>query len=412
MGVENDKIKDLFSSKLGNFEPEVPASVWGGLDQLLSSQPAPPADSATSSSSSSASAGGKASLIKTIAITVGLAAAVATGILVLTPDNEKVITEDPKPEVTKVIEKEPEKIVEADSIYEAPVFVPRKSLAEEPVLVADASEPIVEDIEIEEVQEDEILLEEEKAIEIPKVAEEMVEVPLPKLSIKGLSLGVIADAGLFTNTTRGQGTDLLFSRNTRSRAFIDALEKEGGEYVLEHKQPISLGITIGKRLSPRLSIETGLIYTYLSSDIKSNSVFEIDESQSFNYLGIPISLNYTFYQLGNAKFYTSIGGMVQKDIKGQYISNMGFSKIDGAGQPSVNDIYHQEPYYIKKSIKQSNPQFSVRTTLGIAYPLYKKLYIYGTIGGAYYFDAGNEYRTIYSDKKAQLDLNLGVKVDF
>ncbi len=29
MEVEKDKIKDLFSSKLGNFEPEVPASVWG-----------------------------------------------------------------------------------------------------------------------------------------------------------------------------------------------------------------------------------------------------------------------------------------------------------------------------------------------------------------------------------------------
>lgn len=409
MGVENDKIKDLFSSKLGNFEPEVPASIWGGLDQLLSNQPAPPADSATSSSSSSSSsAGGKASLLKTIAVTVGLAAAVATGVLVLTPGDEKVITEEPKPEVTKVIA-EPEKIVEADSIYEAPVFTPRQLVvAEKPALIADSPELIVEVIE---EKDEELLLEEEKDIEMPKLTEAMVEAPLPKLSMKGLSLGVIADAGLFANSTNGQGSELLFSRNTRSRAFIDALEREGGEYVLEHKQPISVGITIGKRLTPRLSLETGLIFTHLSSKIKSNSVFDIEESQSFNYLGIPISLNYTFYQLGNAKFYTSVGGMVQKDIKGQYISNMGFSKIDGAGI-SVSDIYHQEPYYIKKSIKQSNPQFSVRTTLGIAYPLYKKLYIYGTIGGAYYFDAGNEYRTIYSDKKTQLDLNLGIKVDF
>ena len=42
--MENDKIKDLFSSKLKDFEVDVPASVWGGLDVLLSQQRAPTAD--------------------------------------------------------------------------------------------------------------------------------------------------------------------------------------------------------------------------------------------------------------------------------------------------------------------------------------------------------------------------------
>ena len=104
--------------------------------------------------------------------------------------------------------------------------------------------------------------------------------------------------------------------------------------------------------------------------------------------------------------------MMQKDINGKYESSINFSKPEIGGLEPTNNLFYKEPYYIKKTIKQSNPQFSVRTKLGIAYPLYKKLYLYGTVGGAYYFDAGNEYRTIYSDKKTQLDLNLGVKYDF
>jgi hypothetical protein len=205
---------------------------------------------------------------------------------------------------------------------------------------------------------------------------------------------------------------LLFSQHVRTRALREALIKENRGFELEHRQPVSFGVTISKQIGPRLSLETGIVYTHLSSTIKSNSVFNINETQYFNYLGIPLSLNYTFFELGKTKFYFALGGMVQKDINGRYLSNMGFSILDIDDKDLAGHVFYSEPYYIKESVKQSNPQFSVRLSLGISYPLYKKMYLYGTIGGAYYFDAGNKYRTIYSDRKTQLDLNLGIKFDF
>ena len=95
MGLEQDKIKDLFASKLGeSFEPEVPASIWGGLDQILSQQaaaPTDPASSSTSSSSSSTSAtAGKASLLKTVAVAAGVAIAAVTGFVLVQKDNPSV----------------------------------------------------------------------------------------------------------------------------------------------------------------------------------------------------------------------------------------------------------------------------------------------------------------------------------
>lgn len=410
MAIEQDKIKDLFSSKLGNFEPDVPASVWGGLDQLLSNQPVQAPDAGSSSSTSStASAATKTSLLKTIAITVGLTAAITAGIFVLNRDKQPVIVEQ-KPITTKTIEepKAEEVIEEAPTITE---FIPQKSF----IVVADIQ--VQKDIEEEKIEpEVKKEVEPEKDAVVTRkernVVPEIFIAEIPKFFTKDISFGLTADFGLFNDNISERGGLMLFSRNVRSKAFLDALAQESSSFTLEHRQPISLEFSLSKNVTPRLSIETGLVYTYLSSKLTSNSIYNIEETQSFNYLGIPLSINYTFYELGKTKFYLSAGGMIQKDIGGRYESNVDFSKPTIGDQTSTNKFFYQEPYYIKKTIKQSNPQFSVRTRLGIAYPLYKKLYLYGTIGGAYYFDAGNEYRTIYSDKKTQLDLNLGVKYDF
>ena len=239
----------------------------------------------------------------------------------------------------------------------------------------------------------------------------IAELPKPSKT-KGLSLMVSVGAGLTSGNLNQNGGGLLFSRDARSPMFMDALSKEGEDFRMQHKQPLSFGLGISKGLTSNLSLETGLVYTYLSSEITSASIFDMQETQTFHYLGIPVSLNYTFYRLGKAELYLSVGGMVQKDISGKYESNMGFSKSDLEDKELAFNIYHYEPYFIRENIKQSKPQFSTHLKLGIAYPIYKKLYLYGTFGGAYYFDVHNKYPTIFSDKKTQLNLNLGIKFDF
>ena len=417
MVEDKDKIKDLFSSKLGNFESEVPASLWGGLDQLLSNQPiqAPDASSSSSSANSStanaASSASKASIIKTIAITIGVAAAITVGVLFVPTDNKPILDNT---SVITTDEVKPEEVTQ-DTVIEIPKVIPplramARAIAEpvETVVVAEPEPEVVsQSLEKEEIKEQP---EEKKAT--PMLAQAKVMLPSSKSAQKGFSLGVTVDAALFSDNINEKGGDILFSRNTRSAMFRSALNKENSEFELEHRQPISFGVTIGKQIAPNLSLETGIIYTHLSSKIKSNSVFNINESQYFNYLGIPLSLNYTFFELGKTKFYFALGGMVQKDINGRYTSNMGFSLLDIEDKELGGHLFYSEPYYMRESVKQSNPQFSVRTSLGVSYPLYKKVYFYGTIGGAYYFDAGNKYRTIYSDRKTQLDLNLGIKFDF
>ena len=173
---------------------------------------------------------------------------------------------------------------------------------------------------------------------------------------------------------------------------------------MTHSQPISFGVTFSHALSNRFSIESGLVYTYLYSQAKNTAPDAHNtESQHFHYLGIPLNLNYVFASLNKVDFYGTIGGMVEKDI-------YGIRKYYGESQSETLNTSSEGS--ITEKISQEKPQFSVNAGLGLSYPITNKLDLYGKVGGAYYFNANNEYKTIYYDKKIIMDLNVGLRVNF
>ncbi len=173
---------------------------------------------------------------------------------------------------------------------------------------------------------------------------------------------------------------------------------------MEHDQPVSFGITLSKSIFDNLFIESGLTYTYLSSRLRNaNANFRIEETQKIHYLGIPVNLNYTLFSVKRFNLYASVGGMLEKDLYGEY------RKLGTGETLDFNSTAEEEEV---KKISQRNPQLSVNAGVGLSYPLMQHLRIYGKVGGAYYFDAGNEYKTIYSDRKIVMDLNIGLRVEF
>lgn len=177
---------------------------------------------------------------------------------------------------------------------------------------------------------------------------------------------------------------------------------------MEHDQPVSFGITVSRYLFDDLSIETGLVYSYLHSKSRNtNDNFKVQEVQKLHYLGIPLNVNYNIFSLGQLNVYASIGGMVEKDIYGE------FRRIK-EGQASANFNSAAEGSEEKEitKISQENPQISVNAGVGLSYPIYDRLRLYGKVGGAYYFDAKNQHKTIYSDRKIVMDLNVGLRYEF
>lgn len=172
---------------------------------------------------------------------------------------------------------------------------------------------------------------------------------------------------------------------------------------MEHSQPVSFGLMVSKPILNNLSIETGLVYTYLFSKARNiNIASEIRETQQFHYLGIPLNVNYTLFSLKNLDLYLSVGAMAEKAVAGrrQYLAEAS-TGMNGSTEERITD-----------KLKQDNLQYSVNAGVGLSYPVHDNLNIYGKVGGSYYFDAHNPHPTIYSDKKIMLDLNVGLRYEF
>lgn len=173
---------------------------------------------------------------------------------------------------------------------------------------------------------------------------------------------------------------------------------------MEHDQPVSFGITVSKAIVDDLYIETGLVYSYLHSKVRNaSSNFEVQETQRFHYLGIPLNVNYNVFTLNRLNVYASVGGMIEKDIYGRLRDERESSTVEENNKAGALREQH---------ISQRNPQISVNAGVGVSYPLYDQLKLYGKIGGSYYFDANNEHKTIYSDRKIVMDLSLGIRYEF
>lgn len=176
---------------------------------------------------------------------------------------------------------------------------------------------------------------------------------------------------------------------------------------MEHDQPVSFGITVSKYLLDDLSVETGLIYSYLHSKTRNtNNSFYVEEVQRLHYLGIPVNVNYNLFSLQKLNVYVSVGGMVEKDVYGEY------QRMKEAQITQYNSLSEGSEENEISKISQRNPQLSVNAGVGVSFPLYDRLRLYGKIGGAYYFDAENQYKTIYSDRKIVMDLNVGLRYEF
>lgn len=429
---EKDKIKDLFSSKLKDFEADVPDSVWAGIDQSLSQPPmvAKPASS-------------RYSLLRTISVAASIAGTIilATALFFISrPDGVmQRATSDAQPgmlERKNIIyegqedasvwdfagESDNFAYIDASSLISSPVGKSLKEIlaienTKATTLLCEASVPTRDLAGIVPAQKRPDVKRYNNDVLIPASSDRPVIISKQKKESNGTFLSLNAGSEVLAPGANKQGSLSPFSSKTSpevKETFSDMIID------LEHNQPISFGFMINKQLSSKLSIETGLTYTYLSSRFRSKADNDVSGKTNFHYLGVPVNLNYNVLQLGKANVYVSVGGTIEKDIQGRLKWSVKNEHVTGlesglASNENKDAIQSDDASYLlseRTNIHQDKLQFSAQMAVGASYPLYEKLYVYGTVGGAYYFDANNEYPTIYSDKKFQLDLNLGLKWKF
>lgn len=153
---------------------------------------------------------------------------------------------------------------------------------------------------------------------------------------------------------------------------------------IDHKQPISVGFSVRKELSKGFSLETGLTYSYLASEIWYEGETEAI-NQKLHYLGIPLRANWSFFDRKNVVLYLSAGGTIEKCIYGKV----------GSETTIVDPV-----------------QLSTMAAVGIQYNFSRHTGIYIEPGWAYYFDDGSDIQTIRKEQPSRFTLQAGFRLSY
>lgn len=147
------------------------------------------------------------------------------------------------------------------------------------------------------------------------------------------------------------------------------------EYTEEKHFPgMSASFTVGKKLNDRLTIESGLTYSYLYSKFEwSDPLFSYDQKQSLHYIGVPVNLIvYAFKGETKWNAYVSGGIMLEKGIQANYKE----TAKDALGKCTTNT----------ESSSISGFQWSLNASIGANYNFNKNLSLYIAPRLSYYFD--------------------------
>ena len=156
----------------------------------------------------------------------------------------------------------------------------------------------------------------------------------------------------------------------------------------KHHAPVSVGLQVAFGIAPRLSLSTGLVYTRTSSDFypyAPSSSYNVH--QVLHYVGIPVGLNYEFWQSGGFHAYVMTGVEADYNVK--------------------NDT--EEEGVKKEDAKRDRVQFSGKASLGAQYDITPKVGLYIEPGAKYYFDNGSHVENTFKDKKLNFNLQFGLR---
>ena len=168
--------------------------------------------------------------------------------------------------------------------------------------------------------------------------------------------------------------------------------KEGVPYLkrmdeivdIKHHQPISFGLSVRKGLAKGFSVETGLTYTLLSSDVEMSGGNAMVD-QKLHYIGIPVRANWNFFDKDRFTLYVAAGGMIEKCVYGKL----------GSEKQTVKPV-----------------QLSVAGAVGAQFNATKHVGIYVEPGVAYFFDDGSNVQTIRKETPCNFNIQAGIRFTY
>ena len=163
-----------------------------------------------------------------------------------------------------------------------------------------------------------------------------------------------------------------------------------------HRLPVRIGLNVAYRLTDRLSVESGVSYTRLSSDMKDGTKDNYSSgSQKLDYIGVPLNVKYRAFGYRRLSVYASAGLLTEKCVSGKTTHEY---VISGEKKKHETEDVAAKPW-----------QLSVNAALGAQFDVLRNVGVYVEPGVSYYFDDRSPLSTIYKEKPLNFNLNLGIR---
>lgn len=164
----------------------------------------------------------------------------------------------------------------------------------------------------------------------------------------------------------------------------------------KHRLPVRVGLNVAYRLTDRLSVESGVSYTRLSSDMKDGTKDNYSSgSQKLDYIGVPLNVKYRAFGYRRLSVYASAGLLTEKCVSGKTTHEY---VISGEKKKHETEDVAAKPW-----------QLSVNAALGAQLDVLRNVGVYVEPGVSYYFDDRSPLSTIYKEKPLNFNLNMGVR---
>ena len=163
-----------------------------------------------------------------------------------------------------------------------------------------------------------------------------------------------------------------------------------------HLPPVSFGIVIRRNLSKTLSLQSGLMYTYLLSTFENTGMQHYDAKLHLHYIGLPLNLITKIWTNPKWDIYFSTGGAIEKGIRSNYIQNQYFGN---------------QTYTTRADTNISGLQWSINAGFGATYKLNRKFGIYFEPKINYYLN-NNQPMSARTEQPLVVGINAGLQFDF
>lgn len=163
-----------------------------------------------------------------------------------------------------------------------------------------------------------------------------------------------------------------------------------------YNDPLSFGLTVRKQLNKTLSLESGLVYTYLLSTFENSGVQRSEAKLHLHYIGIPVNLITELWENSKWEVYLSTGFMAEKGIQSLYVQSQYFGTevVTTTAKTKINGI-----------------QWSINGGVGVSYKIKRQLGIYFEPKFSRYFE-NNQPVSARTDHPFVFGLSAGLRIGF